>query len=202
MNYPDLDMSPVETATGTRTRLLGGIAETETKIQALLAAQNTHAAERSRQIDLAARGEAVPAESVAELETKIRHDEAELLRHQQILTRQNSMVADAEKEVRAARGLAHRPRVILALQELRDGNSDWHAAQTALNAANRRMDAAKAAIFEAFGAGHPMPSTLPKQAMAPAEFHRAMWPDLSERGLRRAWGELAVEAFGPAVEAA
>ncbi|HUN01063.1 MAG TPA: hypothetical protein PLI96_11350 [Halothiobacillus sp.] len=197
MNYPEIDSTVIDEATAARDKILAAKGATQAAISDAEAGINAASLERERLIDLAARGESVPAEKTADNEAALRENEAELLRQRDILSRQERLVGEAEAKLRTARGLAHHLRVAAALVEMRDGGEEKSTALRAVRRADDRVNAAKAVLAEAWGAGFPAAQGIARGYMAPAEFDRAFFTDLSEQNLRRLWGAIAEKAFGP-----
>jgi hypothetical protein len=201
MTYPEIDASVVEAAREKHAKRHASAEPTKINIKNLEAALKTCSEERARQIAQAAAGEDVSAEAAAELENTTRRNEESLLRQREILALQNANILAAQKDLSAAPGQAHRPRVVFAIRELHDSGHAAAAARHALREAEQRDATARKIILEAIGAGFPLPPPLgPRQ--------NSVWLGVQipaatdEATLRATWGDLAAEALSDLAVAA
>lgn len=199
MNYPEPDAAVIATARANLDRATDAVAKTQLASATVIVALQTCTDEKSRLLDLVSVGKVVEHEKFAEIDTAIATNESSQRNLAEILARQESAVHLAADELRAAHGLAQRPRVVAAIRELHEAGQAAAAPRQAQIGAENRAAAAKDVILAAFGAGFPCPPALRPQPHTiwtghkiPAATHPA--------ALRATWGELADEALADTSE--
>lgn len=199
MTFPPTDGAVVAAAREKHEAAESRVAATQAAIAEIEAAVASHRRNRRAALDAAARGEPANADALAEAEKGIAASDTLLTQQREILARQMRISAAAADELRAAGGLAHRPRVVAAIAELHRAGQAAHAARAALQDANADGAAARRVILEAFSAGFPAPGALRggRGVVAgddglPVATHAA--------ALHSVWGELAAEAGIPTAD--
>ena len=199
-NYPDPDAAVIAAAREKLDRATAAVTATKLDHANVTIAQRTCTDEKSRLLDLVSAGKTVGAEKFAEIDAAISTNESSLRHIDEIMSRQESAAREAAEEVRKARGIAHRPRVLAAIRELHDAGLAAAVARAALRDAEQRHATACKVAEDAFNAGFPAPLALrPQQHTSwhgyqiPAATHRA--------ALRSTWGALADEALSDLAEA-
>jgi hypothetical protein len=194
MIYPEIDAAVIDAAREKYTRAAAAVEATKTEITAAEAALKSAEANRKNLISAAACGGEVLSGQHRAAEKLIRDREAELLWLRDIHAAQNSIKANAERALNGARGLAHRPRLLHAIYEMRAARTEIDAARRSLKDAEERDAEARRVILESFNNGWPMPTHFPRGWMTQPDMLKALG-DGSESSLRQLWGVVADEAF-------
>lgn len=203
MEYPDFDPTP-ESAWRERHATLSTAIERTVELEIKAAESLTSARAEVEAIrNAAARGDEIEPDTHRMAQEKMRQAEADLLHHSDVKKRQELMRVDHDKQRRLARGLAHGPRVIFAIQELAAAGPEAENLLRALTAVRERVQMAKQVIEGAENAAYPLPGG-PHVRMSgggtPTPFP---WPaNINALNLRKLFGPLADKALAGSAESA